>query len=210
MRNGSQVVTLGNSFAQVTASLVLSAQGSAMYFYNQGDTLSFRAASDVNTTLDAFNASITRVSGPQAIAATETIGALYTGAPPTGTLNSSFNTITFGTKVKDSHGAYLSGSYTISSSGQYNINSQVAISANFTANNNAAVSIFIDGVEAYTGICRVTASGTTSIFPSINVNSIPLIAGQIITIRCLTDGATPSFLSNGKLNFFSITRSGNY
>jgi hypothetical protein len=153
---------------------------------------------------------IERISGPNQIAASETVAALYTGAPPTGTLNGSYNTVTYGTKVKDSHGAYSSGTYTVPVSGLYDISAQLTISATYSSTHASACAIYIDNVQQYIGAVRLTAAITTSVFASINQKSIPLLAGQLVTIRSQTDGTTPSFAAASTLNFFSITRSGNY
>lgn len=161
-----------------------------------------------NITLQSFT--ISKHSGSPTISATETISANYTGAPPTGTLNGSFNIVTFGTKVKDSHGAYSSGSYTVPTSGQFDISSQVTISSTFSANQSIGIGIYVDGVQKYANFERVDVASTTSYTASINVKAIPLLSGQVITIRAYGDGTSPSYSSSGPLNFFSIVRSGSY
>ena len=152
---------------------------------------------------------IERLSGPSAIAASETVAALYTGAPPTGTLNGAgFNTTTYATKVTDSHGAYSSGSYTIPVSGRYNIAAANAQAATYAAGNNAVVAIFIDGNRSYDAT-QVGFTSAATLFPMVSVNGIPLNAGQVVTIRSLNQGTTPTFGSTVSQNYFSITRAGN-
>jgi hypothetical protein len=137
------------------------------------------------------------------------VSALYTGAPPTGTLTTAFNTTTFGTKVKDSHGAYSSGSYTVPLSGCYDISATVAVTGTFVLNDAVITTIFIDGVGKYDGYTRIFASETQA-FPQVNVKSIPLLAGQVVTIRTYSAGTGLSFIAGSTNNFFSISKSGSY
>lgn len=141
----------------------------------------------------------------------EPVSALYTGSPPTGTLNTSFNTITFGTSVKDTHSAYSSGSYTIPISGQYDIGGAIDVThASMALNNYVAISIYIDGVEKYTRYAFCSSTSVLEYFPQVDVKSIPLLAGQVVTIRSKTTGTTPSWVSTAANNNFYINRSGNY
>jgi hypothetical protein len=152
---------------------------------------------------------VTQVQGPSQIAASETVAALYTGAPPTGTLNSSYNTTTFGTKVKDTHNAYSSGTYTVPSSGTYSISAQTTQAATYTAGQFGAVSIHVNGTNVYTGVENAGGANGT-LYPLVSVHSIPLLAGDLVTIRSANSGTTPTFSSTGFLNYFSIVRTGNY
>lgn len=177
---------------------------------NAGQIVRIQAACNATSpsfaTTGSFNYfTLERISGPNQIAASETVSALYTGAPPTGTLNNSFNTTTFGTKVKDSHGAYSGGTYTVPISGQYDISAAVLI--NGSANGYVDIGIFIDGVQKYNGFLD---SSNLRAAPQVNVNAIPLLAGQLITIKTATNLTSPTFGTTGAYNLFSINKSGNY
>lgn len=175
-----------------------------VYFNNAANT-----SKSLNTIAGKNFIEIERLSGPSQIAASESVSALYTGAPPTGTLTSSYNTTTFGTKVKDSHNAYSSGSYTVPVSGVYDISVKTRQLATYSLGKFAVTAIFVDGVQKYTG--AVEAGGAnTSLYPEVNVKSIPLLAGQVVTVRCYNDATTPTFSSTADQNFFSIVRTGNY
>lgn len=151
-----------------------------------------------------------KLPGSATISATETVSALYTGAPPTGTLNGSFNLATFGTKVKDSHGAYSGGTYTIPVSGQYDIAAQIGVSATFSGTAYGIVAIYIDGVIAYSGVQSENTTVAIQLHPTVSVKAIPLRAGQLITIRSYCDAGSPTFIGASDRNWFSITRSGGY
>lgn len=152
--------------------------------------------------------SIHRLSGPAVVAASETVGALYTGAPPTGTLTNAFNTTTFATKVKDTHNAYASGTYTAPVSGSYDVSAQTAQLATYAINKVAITGIAVNGTTLYKGV--LSAGGANDILrPSVSVKSIPLNAGDLVTIKCFNDATTPTFQNDATLNWFSITRVGN-
>jgi len=176
-----------------------------------GDIISFRsnATQTVAGVSTAF-VSISRISGPSQIAASESVSALYTGAPPTGTFNSSFNTVTYGTKVKDSHNAYSGGVYTVPVSGVYDISAQILTLTTLIANQLVQIGVSINGAApAYKIHYNATASCSSAIVP-INVKSIPLLAGQTVAIQATTEGTTNSLSSTAGNSYFSITRSGNY
>lgn len=153
---------------------------------------------------------IERISGPTQIASSDTVAALYKGAPPTGSLGASANKVTFGTKIKDSHATYNSGVYTIPTSGVYDISAQIGIATTITAGGYCGILIAIDGADSYENFHVAEASATIELYPAINVKSVPLLAGQTVQINSYTNGTSLSFVNNGKRNWFSIIRVGNY
>lgn len=176
-----------------------------------GDIISFRsnATQTVAGVSTAF-VSISRISGPSQIAASESVSALYTGAPATGTFNSSFNTVTYGTKVKDSHNAYSGGVYTIPTSGVYDISAQLLTLTTLTANQLVQLGVSINGAApTYKAYYNATAAASNALVP-LNIKSIPLLAGQTVAIQALTEGTTNSFSSTAGNSYFSITRTGQY
>lgn len=186
--------------------------GTKSMYYNAGDTIyltigNWTGVSLVSPTMEL---SINQNQGPTSIAASDTVAALYTGQP-TGTLNGSYNIATFPTKIKDSAGVYASGSYPIQSAGIYDIKAQADIShASVAVNGNCAVSIFIDGVEAYTGVSWFSSTSVLEYMPKAEADSIPLLTGQVVTIRAYSSGTTPAYVNSAKTNRFSIKRTGNY
>jgi hypothetical protein len=152
--------------------------------------------------------SISRVSGPSAIAASESVSALYTGSPPTGTLSNSYNTVTFGTKVKDTHGGYSGGSYTVPISGSYDIAAQTAQEATYALDKFAITAVAVNGTTKYKGVF-IAGGANSSAYPSVNIKSVPLVAGDVVTIKSYNDATTPTFTSDATTNWFSIVRTGN-
>jgi len=185
--------------------------GSGKVYATAGQTIDIRATNNTGSYGTNATFQIERISGPAQIAASESVTASYTGAPPTGSLGAAFNTITYGTKVKDSHNAYSGGSYTVPVSGSYLIGASTAIAGTFSASASIIMSIFIDGVEKNrTGSDTYSTSVGTS-YAYATPYIVPLLAGQIVTIRSYASGITsPTFLSNGLYHTFSITKVGNY
>jgi len=135
-------------------------------------------------------------------------GLLYTGAPPTGTLNSSYNIITYGTKVTDTDNIYSSGSATIAVTGNYAIQAQTQIVATYSAGQFAQIAIFIDGTEKYVQFLQAGSSSVNSLAPNVTVQFIPLTVGQVVTIRTKTNVSSPSYSSDTVTNFFSMAKVG--
>ena len=152
---------------------------------------------------------VEKIQGPAQVVASDTVAALYTGAPPTGTLTNAYNITTFGTKVKDSHNAYSSGSYTIPVSGVYSITAGARHDATYALNKLSVIAIFVDGVQKQTKI-EIAGGAVLYLFPQVSVHSLPLLAGQVVTIRSYNDATTPTFGSQPGENFFSIIRTGNF
>jgi len=183
-----------------------------------GDTLSIVSDNSTTYVFDAFSGASTggkailnieRLSGPSAIAASESVNAHYTGAPPTGTLSASYNKITYGTKVFDSHNTYSSGTYTIPVSGKYSIDANAAMIATMTTNSDSKIAVEVNGVTKLQGTVRaLNTSGSVTLFPSVS-GLLSCVAGDLITIRSYTDGTSTSFGSSAFDSYFSISRVGN-
>lgn len=133
------------------------------------------------------------------------VGANYAGTP-TGTLNGSFNTVTYPTLVKDTHGSYSSGTYTVPSAGVYDIAAQVDIGGTFAANQFAEIAVFINGVQKYAKGEFAGSSSNTELTPAIVVLAVPLNAGDLVTIRAVTNCSSPAFNAGTGTNYFSIAK----
>lgn len=175
-----------------------------------GDIVSFRsnATQTVSGVATAF-ISISRISGPAQIAASESVSALYTGAPPTGTLNGSLNNVTFGTKVKDSHNAMSGATYTVPVSGTYSISATVAIIGTRVLGSTDQLNILVNGSSIASNIQNAGGAIGTQ-YPLSSVLSYPILAGQTVTIQVATAATTPSYDSTASRAYFSIIRTGNY
>lgn len=156
---------------------------------------------------------VERLSGPATIAANETVGALYAPNSATGTLASGWNAISFSAnKVKDSHSAYSGNTYTIPVSGQYDISAFISVNATYAVGNILGIGISIDGATNpnYGRAPRLPGAMTNISGVNIDVKSVPLRAGQTVTILGFCNATTPTFENATGAHAFSIVRSGNY
>lgn len=183
--------------------------GSGKVYALTGQTIDIRATNNTGSYGTNATFQIERISGPAQIAASESVSALYTGAPPTGTLSGSFSVTTYGSKIKDSHNAYSGGTYTVPVSGTYTITAQSGATGTFSAGKESSIAIFVDGVQKYRGYIEVS-SAVTLTAPNVSVTSIPLLAGQAVTIQSMTTATTPAYITTASFNYFSITRTGNF
>jgi hypothetical protein len=193
------IVTTGSCLVDCVAGDTLKIQG----WQNSAATLAYQST-DNGTQLN-----IERLSGPSVIAASESVSALYIASPPTGTLTNAYNTTTFGTKVKDTHNAYSSGTYTVPVSGCYSISAETRQLATYSLGKFAVIAVYVDGVEKANGALEA-AGANTILYPAVNVHSLPLLAGQLVTIKCYNDATTPTFGAAPTQNYFSIVRTGQY
>lgn len=212
-KNGSNVSRIALFNGSSASAIAYGATGADTLDLVAGDTILIRLIVDntasLSTTAGDNHLTIERLSGPAQVAASDTVAALYTGAPPTGTLNSSWNKTTYGTKVSDTHGAYSSGTYTVPVSGRYSISAASQHSATYALTNVSGISVTINGTQKYKGI-QIAAGATGNLYPLVSVNSVPLLAGDALTIEGLDSGTGPAYVSDATTNFFSITRTGNY
>ena len=209
---GQDMIAVAGKNLTLTVSGVLGAIAGdyfEVYIYGAGNNSASTLTISGGAAVSSFSG--TRIASPAQIAASETVAALYTGAPPTGTLNSTPNTATFGTKVKDSHGSYSSGSYTISTSGQFDIGASVDIThASMAINQYVGLGIYVDGVQKYVRYTWCPSASVTELIAIIDVKAVPLLAGQVVTIRPFSTGTTPAYAANATTNNFYITRTGNF
>ena len=138
---------------------------------------------------------------------TRIVSSYSTGAPPTGTLNNSVNTVIFGTKLKDSHGTYnqSTGTYTIPVSGSYNIAAGFRVNGTYALDNENLIYIFVNGAEISRNSLRA-GGAITSINSSIAINAYPLNSGDLVTIRSQSAATTPTYSATVGNNYFSISR----
>lgn len=176
-----------------------------VYNLKVGDLLTFRSTASVTITGSAGqnNISISRITGPSAIAATESVSARYyvsAGASTTGG-----NPFNYDTKDWDSHGAVTTGAttwkFTAPIAGEYLVTGLTFIAASGTyllyknGSNNRAISGFV--------VNTTIASFSTK---------IKLLAGDYIDIRNQTTG-TPTAAGGSTIsgtNYIEINKVGNY
>lgn len=179
-------------------------------FCNAGDTLKiqFKSAATLPTVVTSANDNfftVSRRSGPSVIAATESVNARYFASATT--ISGSLATISWTTKDYDSHNAMSAGTYTIPTSGKYQINSAVAIAGTFALNATSNIQIQKNGT-----VVSETLNDAGGIITNSNVSVsdiVSCVAGDTIRVQVLSSATGPSIVSSNSKNFFSIARVGN-
>jgi hypothetical protein len=175
---------------------------------NAGQIIDIRPSSG---TLDATAPSllsIQRISGPSAIAASETIACKYVNVT-NGTSISSTTIIPFITKSYDTHGAYNSstGVFTCPAGGKYRVSMNAVVTATFALGNSNTVGVYKNTTLDIQNFQRTAGSvGTDTI--SIN-GELSCLAGDTIDIRLTSGGTLPTTTADANYNFLCITRIGN-
>lgn len=178
-RNGAIYKTCTNyiqyTASQVPTTMQISAQSIPC---NVGDTLEIRVIQNegtrsINTTSDENTLSISRVSGPDQIAANEFVAGVATGNPASVTTGNPF---IFPTSVLNTHGAYntTTGRFTCPVSGTYEIIMNYAA----TGGANATLFGYKNGsIYGQAGLYNASLIG------GIATIIIPCVAGEIIDLR---------------------------
>lgn len=210
-KNGTAVYTGSSSVASTSV-------GSGSYVLNlvAGDTVEVRpeitATASTGATFNTFSGF--RLSGPSAIAASESVNARYTTTAGQSVSNASLTIIDFGTKDFDSHGAVTTGAswkFTAPISGKYRVTANLTTTStgNFSAAEYIENRIYKNG-SIYAAKLQSDFNGSTS-NKSVQISaSINLLAGDYIDIReYQTSGGSMPLESASGYNWIDIERVGN-
>ncbi len=150
---------------------------------------------------------VERLSGPSAIAASETVAAIYRTSAGQLISNSVLQTVVFGTKVQDTHGAMnaATGVFTAPISGWYHINSVITFSS--ASSSGFRASDLITSAESVKGIIVAALSGAST--RATNSAIVYLQAGQTAQLQALqTSGGSLNLTTDSSENRISIARIG--
>lgn len=178
-----------------------------------GDLITFRSNNTLTTSADtAAYFTITRISGPSQIAATESVNARYTTAAGQ-SLASGGAVIVWGTKDYDSHSGMntSTGVYTAQISGKYQVCAQTLwASSSITAGASRTLTLLKNGSNAgYIGLSYPLAA-VTQFFNSGGCGDVNVLAGDTISVSGNANEATArSLLADANGNWITIKRVGN-
>lgn len=224
-KNGTSVALNGN-LVQVTSTLSdqFYASVSTIFSAVAGDAITFYGFQNVNnatamvldgnTTQNYFT--VERLTGPSAIAASESVSARYNTAAGQSIPNATNTVINFGTKDFDTHGAVTNPTtawrFTAPSSGKYLVNSMFMLANTGGWSAGETVDFYVQkNGSVFSNIGQYAAQATHSTFVSINGSTlVPLLAGDYVDIAINQgSGGAISLTASSSFNHVSITRVGN-
>ena len=181
----------------------------ALVQVNAGDLIDIRP----NATLDAGSGSVIsfeRLSGPSAIAASETVAMRAFKNTGSHTSNTNYQTVaSWNAAPFDTHGAFnvTTGEYTLPISGTFEVSCAIGFAANATG--LRGVKIQLDGSDVSGG--NTTAPASATFEPCLVASSLVRgTAGQKITITAYqSSGGNLAYISATNINQLSIHRVGN-
>jgi uncharacterized protein YegP (UPF0339 family) len=203
-KNGTAVYTGSSSVASTSV-------GSGSYVLNlvAGDTVEVRpettATASTGATFNTFSGF--RLSGPSAIAASESVNMLANTAATS--ISTATETVVNGTVMFDSHGAYNSttGVYTAPISGKYRITTGIRFPSTAIGVGGVQELYVQKNSEANIPIARSNWSSVTVTIMLNGSYTFNLLAGETLKVKAYNN--TTSSLTGGDSNFVEIQRIGN-
>jgi len=188
--------------------------GSITVQLNAGDYIDLRPNGSLTVSGAASNImSIERLSGPVAIAASESVNARYTTAAGQTLANAANVTVVWGTKDYDSHNAMntSTGVYTIPSPGKYSIKGLLTISsATWAATQGVEVYLLKNGSNATTMSTAPVQAAYTGGFTCIYDDEYDFKAGDTLAVAIFQNkGSSGTLLTNAAYNHVAIKKVGN-
>lgn len=157
---------------------------------------------------------VKRVSGPSAIAASESVNAKYTSTASTLIQNGVLIIVPFATKVYDSHGSFDGSTYTVPISGKYRITAAMHTnSLNVTSTHFISYSVYKNGspdTQLFAWMAHANSPGPVNLIAN-GSTTVSCNAGDLLTIRAVGgNGINNATLSGSTVqNYMCIERVGN-
>lgn len=172
-----------------------------------GDSITFRVTT--TATLSSVNLSIFRLSGPAVITATESVNAFYSTAAAPSIPNATNTTVTFGTRVFDTHNAMSGSTYTVPVTGKYRVSGSLYYSGTTATSTDVQFNVLRNGVLQF-GVNN-PKSGTVGTPIAVSASGlVSCNAGDTITIQAFqATGVALTLINNGSYNWVAIERVGN-
>lgn len=193
-------------------------KGSIRLPLKAGDTIviqamktNFGGNSGFDPDLTQTRLSIVRVSGPSAIAASESINARYSTTSTTA-ITSTPAAITYGTKSFDSHNAMSGSSYTAPIGGIYTVYGSAQLASASWSTGVLGMDLYVNGSFSTTiaYFTQGTASAASSTMTAIGSAPVKLLAGDVLTWRVSqTQTASINLSGSADFNWIGITKVGN-
>lgn len=182
-----------------------------------GDQITIRLYGD--SVAKSFVASIVndfivhRLSGPSAIAANETVAAIYETAAGQSIPNATFTVVDYTTKEIDTHGAVTTGAswkFTAPISGTYCVSAKILFNSAASSTGGSYLIGLHKGGTLIAELGRVNGTGASNFFGPTGSRNIFLLAGEFIDVRASQDsGGARTLFTSVEYNHVSIHRIGN-
>ncbi len=208
-KNGSQVDQIfTGAFTLNNGSM----NGSTEIDLNIGDYIDVRLDSAISGITSGY-INIFKIQGPQAIAASESVNCRYTNTAGTSIANSGADIVVpFATKDYDTHGAFVTDTFTAPIAGKYEVSASLSFSGSlYAAGNQYYATVYKNGSLHSYGIIQNIMAALTVNIGSIVTTTVNCIAGDAIVVRISnnrTAGATALSTTAG-VNHLEIKRIGN-
>lgn len=217
-KNGSLYEVLGAKRIDATVTNSDYVGGSQDVLLSAGDYIDVRLFTSTTTSLltsAGYNSiSISRISGPAVVSATDSVNARYTNTAGTTLTKSAENTIPFATKDYDSHGAFVTDTYTAPAPGKYKYFCQVGIAtgATWASGDDIVMKVYKTGsLHAFNQ--AFIFFGATSVSPSSSISdTLNMIQGDTLQCRVVPNKASAGNVTmdtSAGYNYFTIERVGN-
>lgn len=180
--------------------------GTAQIDLVAGDYIDVRLDSSVS--INTGHIIISRISGPTAIAATESVNVAY-GSTAGSTIGTSYTLQTFTASEIDTHGCWNgTDTFTAQIPGQYSIGAGILTAAvTLTTSQSVTIAVYKNGV-LYRNLDRKNGTGASNSYLLNGNDLIRLKAGETLQIYAVGSVATSQSTSGG-YNKVTITRVGN-
>lgn len=214
-KNGNTSVMENLTYASGSVSLQLTSV-SGTILLNAGDQIKMRAATGAtgpsyvaNNNANYFM--IERLSGPSAIAASETVNAIANCSTGQSIPNGAYTPIIFNNIERNTHGAYNSsnGTFTVPVSGLYRVSGSYAI--NLTTGSAATyyAAIRLNGNAVPRQNTYTFTNAVSNVYSAPIDCDLYLTAGTYIELCAFQNtGGSRALDGNGLNNFFSVTKLG--
>ena len=207
--NGSSVARVGTAYA----SSVLSGSTALLANLKVGDTISFRSQGAFTTSAATTEKIwIKRISGPNAIAATEDVNCSYSLTSTQSASHNVVTTVVFNNKIFDSHNAFntSTGIFTAPIAGKYRVSGRVKASIGTGVSYTQQSIITTTGTGGGSSDIAAVSPAGFSVFPTTNiVETISLNAGQTVKIDFYHFNSASASVTIQTSSNISIERVGN-
>jgi hypothetical protein len=213
-KNGSLLYGLNTDATIVGYSNVSFGSGTRIVQLNAGEYIDIRNnVGAPSVTFSGGQFEIQRLSGPSAIAASETVAAVYKTASGQSIPNSAFTVLDYTTKEIDTHGAVTTGAswkFTAPISGTYCVSAKILFNSAASSTGGSYLIGLHKGGTLIGELGRVNGTGASNFFGPTGSRNIFLLAGEFIDVRASQDsGGARTLFTSVEYNHVSIHRIGN-